>query len=74
MDVNHSPGGIDFCSAKELRFRLWADKVGCVRYTNMYMNWWPGGVNDWADLLSKIADKLAEGAEERERLATVVPV
>ena len=68
------PGSIDVCSAKEMRFRSWADKVGYVRYMNMYMNWWPGGVNDWADLLSRIADKLAECAEEREKLAIVMPV
>ena len=61
---------IDVCSAKEIRFRSWADKVGHARY----MNWWPGGVNDWADLLSRIADKLAECAEEREILTIVMPV
>lgn len=68
------PGSIDFCSAKEMRFRSWAEKVGYVRYMRIYMNWWPGGVNDWADLLSRIADKLAECAEERERLAMVMPL
>ena len=68
------PGNIDFCNAKSLRFRSWADKVNFVRYMNMYMAWAPGGCNDWADLLSRIADKLQEAAQERERLKMMMPM
>lgn len=68
------PGPIDFSSAKEMRFRGWAEKVGFVKYMNMYMALTPGGVNDWSDLLSRIAGKLAECAAERERLAAVMPM
>ena len=60
------PTRIDHCSAKEMRFRSWADNVAYVRHMNIHMAWWPGGVNDWADLLSRIADKLAVCAEARE--------
>ncbi len=71
------PTHIDHCCAKEMRFRAWADKVAFVRYMNIYMAWWPGGVNDWADLLSRIADKLARCAEERaaqEREGIMMPM
>ena len=68
------PGNIDFCNAKALRFRSWADKVSFVRYMNMHLAWAPGGVNDWADLLSRIADKLAEAALERERSRIMMPM
>ena len=68
------PGPIDFCNAKEMRFRSWAEKVGWVRHMNMFMNWWPGGINDWSDLLSRIADKLAECAEERDRARSLMPM
>ena len=68
------PGNIDFCNAKALRFRCWADKVNFVRYMNMYLAWAPGGVNDWADLLSRIAEKLAAAAMERERQRIMMPM
>jgi len=71
------PTQIDHCCAKEMRFRSWADKIAFVRHMNIYMAWWPGGVNDWADLLSRIADKLAKCAEERseqERAGVMLPM
>ena len=68
------PGSIDFCNFKELRFQCWEDKVDFVRYMNMYMAWVPGGVNDWADLLSRIAEKLAAAAMERERQRIMMPM
>ena len=68
------PGPIDFCNAKVMRFRSWAEKVGWVRHMNMFMNWWPGGINDWSDLLSRIADKLAECAAERDGVRALMPM
>jgi hypothetical protein len=41
---------------------------------NMYLAWAPGGVNDWADLLSRIAEKLAAAAMERERQRIMMPM
>ena len=57
-----------------MRFRSWADKVNFVRYMNMHLAWAPGGINDWADLLSRVADKLQEAAQERERLKMMMPM
>jgi hypothetical protein len=71
------PTQIDHCCAKEMRFRSWADKIYYVRYMNIFMAWWPGGVNDWADLLSRIADKLKLCADERaaqEREGVLLPM
>ena len=68
------PGNIDFRNAKALKFRCWVDKVKFVRYMNMYLAWAPGGVNDWADLLSRIAEKLAAAAMERERQRKMMPI
>jgi hypothetical protein len=61
------PGSIDFCNAKELRFRAWAEQVGYVKYMNFCMKFIPGLCNDWADLLSRVAEKLATVAEEQMR-------
>jgi hypothetical protein len=61
------PGTIDFCNAKELRFRAWAEHVGYVRFMNFCMKFIPGLCNDWADLLSRVADKLAAVTEEQMR-------
>ena len=69
-----APGPIDFCNAKEMRFRSWAEKVGWVRHMNMFMNWWLGGINDWSDLLSRIADNVAECAAERDRTRALMPM
>jgi hypothetical protein len=60
------PGEIDFCSAKEMRFRSWAEKVAYVKYMLMHLGFCPGGLNNWSDLLSRIADRLLECAEERD--------
>ena len=70
------PGPIAFCNAKEMRFRSrsWAEKVGWVRHMNMFMNWWLGGINDWSDLLSRIADNVAECAAERDRTRALMPM
>ena len=60
------PGEIDFCSAKEMRFRSWAEKVSYVKYMMMHLGFCPGGLNNWSDLLSRIADKLQACVEERD--------
>ena len=60
------PGEIDFCSAKEMRFRSWAEKVSYVKYMMMHLGFCPGGLNNWSDLLSRIADKLFACVEERD--------
>ena len=60
------PGEIDFCNAKEMRFRSWAEKVSYVKYMMMQSGFCPGGLNNWSDLLSRIADKLQACVEERD--------
>ena len=52
------PGEIESCSAKEMRFRSWAEKVSYVKYMTMHLGFCPGGLNNWSDLQSRIADKL----------------
>ena len=59
-------GEIDFCSAKEMRFRSWAEKVSYVKCIMMHLGFCPLGLNNWSDLLSRIADKLQACVDERD--------
>ena len=60
------PGEIDFCSAKDMRFRSWTEKVSYAKYMMMHLGSFPGELNNWSDLLSRIADKLQACVEERD--------
>jgi hypothetical protein len=60
------PGHIDHACAKEKRFLGWAEKVAYTKWMDLDMRWIPGSANDFADLLSRMADKLHSCIEERE--------
>ena len=62
------PAAIDHANAKEKRFLSWAEKVSYVRYMNLAMKWIPGSTNDFADLLSRMADRIGEAVKQRENV------
>ena len=49
-----------------IRFLSWAEKVSYVRYMNLDMKWIPGSANDFADLLSRMAERIGEAVKQRE--------
>jgi hypothetical protein len=59
------PAVIDHACAKEKRFLGWSEKVSYVRWMKFEMKWIPGSANDFADLLSRMADRLHQCIEER---------
>lgn len=59
------PSMLDHACAKEKRFLGWAEKVAYVAWMDFDMRWIPGSANDFADLLSRSADKLRQCLEER---------
>ena len=53
------PSEIDHANAKEKRFLGWSEKVSYVRWMKFDMRWIPGSANDFADLLSRLSERIA---------------
>ena len=60
-----NPGIIDFAGPKEMRFLGWAEKMSFTRELPMDVSFIPGNMNSFADLVSRIADKLGEAARRK---------
>ena len=60
------PQSIDHENAKEKRFNSWAEKVSCVKYIDMEMRWIAGSANDFASLLSRVAEQIGKAVRERD--------
>ena len=60
------PQSIDHANAKEKRFNSWAEKISYVKYMNMEMRWIAGSANDFADLLSRLAEQIGKAVRERD--------
>jgi len=60
------PQSMDHANAKEKRFNLWAEKVSYVKYLDMEMRWIAGSENDFADLLSRLAEQIGKAVRERD--------
>ncbi len=68
------PSHIDHANAKELRFLGWAEKVSYVKWMGFDMRWIPGSANDFADLLSRMADRIGQAVEAQARVAGMCPI
>ena len=62
------PQEIDHANAKEKRFLSWAEKISYVRHMKMEMRWIAGSANDFADLLSRLAEQIGKAVREREMM------
>ena len=62
------PKAIDHANAKENRFLSWAEKISYVRHMKMEMQWSTGPANDFADLLSRLAEQIGKVVREREMI------
>jgi hypothetical protein len=62
------PQAIDHANAKEKRFLSWAEKISYVRHMKMEMRWIAGSANDFADLLSRLAEQIGKAVREREMM------
>ena len=64
------PQAIDHANAKEKRFLSWAEKMSYVRHMKMEMRyrWIAGSANDFADLLSRLAEQIGKAVRERETM------
>ena len=60
------PQSMDHANAKEKRFNSWAVKVSYVKYMDMEMRWIAGSGNDFADLLSRLAEQIGKAVRERD--------
>jgi hypothetical protein len=60
------PEAIDHACAKEKRFLGWAEKVSYLRYLRCLLKYLPGCANDFADMLSRMAERLHKCIAERE--------
>jgi hypothetical protein len=60
------PQSVDHANAKEKRFNSWAEKVSYVKYMDMEMRWIAGSANDFADLLSRLAEQIGKAVRERD--------
>jgi hypothetical protein len=61
-----NPGIIDFAGPKEMRFMAWAEKMAFTRELPMDTQFIPGNMNSFADLVSRITEKLGEAARRRK--------
>ena len=66
------PGPIEHAGAKEMRIRGWAERMSFLNLLPVHTAFCPGELNSFADLTSRIADKLQEAvtrrAEESKRV------
>jgi site-specific DNA-cytosine methylase len=61
-----NPGIIDFAGPKEMRFLGWAEKMSFTRELNIDASYIPGNMNSFADLVSRIAQKLGDAAQRKK--------
>ena len=68
------PTNIDRADAKAMRFMGWSDKIEYVRSMNFDIRWIPDSFNDFADLSSRLAELILEGAKKHRKARTMFPM
>ena len=68
------PQAIDHANAKEKRFLSWAEKISYVRRIKMELRWIAGSTNDFADLLSRLAEQIGKAVRDREMMPLFHPM